>query len=425
MHKPTRLMPVLLLIVMLLLGASSALFAAAAAGAAAVPEHITLTWEGDSATTQTITWRTGPAVIGGQVQYAEAAHSRLFPQQAITVAAGITVLHTNTGELGIHSVMLTGLKPGTRYIYRVGGPDGWSQSACFTTAPSTPRPFKFLVFGDSQSINYNVWGTTARNAYQANPDAAFFTNVGDLVDVGQDYAQWDKWFAAAKGLTAAIPAMPIAGNHESYTPERVFSMPVLFTAQFKLPPNGPAGLKGQVYSFDYGDVHFVMLDSQEGEERQYVPDMLARQKEWLERDLQATKKKWKIAFIHRPLYNNKPGEGDPVIRKVFGPVFDNYQVDVVFTAHDHAYARTYPLYNGVRATGPAQGTVYVATGRSGTKTYKNLLAKEWHEFFHDPAAEPNYITVEVSESLLRLKAFTQSGALIDVWELKKTLTNHI
>lgn len=30
--------------------------------------------------------------------------------------------------------------------------------------------------------------------------------------------------------------------------------------------NGPDGLKGQVYSYDYGDVHFVVLDSQEDEE---------------------------------------------------------------------------------------------------------------------------------------------------------------
>lgn len=419
MRKLKTLLPILCLVVMMLLGTSSALFATAVSGATAAPEHSTLTWEGDPATTQTITWRTGATTVGGQVQYAEAVYSQLFPQHAITAAAGITGLNTNTGDLGIHSVMLTGLKPGTRYIYRVGGPGGWSQPSYFTTAPSTTRSFKFLVFGDSQSINYNVWGTTAHNAYQANPDAAFFTNVGDLVDVGQDYAQWNKWFTAAKGLVNAIPAMPIAGNHESYTPERVFSMPVLFTAQFKLPQNGPAGLKGQVYSFDYADVHFVMLDSQEGEQRQYVPDMLARQKAWLERDLQATKKKWKIVFIHRPLYNNKPGEGDLAIRKAFGPVFDSYHVDVVFTAHDHAYARTYPLYNGVRVNSPAQGTVYVATGRSATKTYKNIIAKEWHEFFHDPAGEPNYITVEVSESLLRIKAFKQSGALIDVWEVKR------
>lgn len=418
MRKPKKQLPILFLVVMLVLGIFSAMFSTAA-GAMAAPEHITLTWEGDPETTQTITWRTGATIVGGQVQYAEAIHSELFPQRAITVTAGISGLKTNTGDLGIHSVMLTGLKPGTRYIYRVGGPEGWSLPAYFSTASSMPRSFKFLVFGDSQSINYNVWGTTAHNAFKANPDAAFFTNVGDLVDVGQDYSQWNKWFAAAKGLVDTIPAMPITGNHECYTPERVFSMPVLFTAQFKLPPNGPAGLKGQVYSFDYGNAHFIMLDSQEGEQRQYVSDMLAQQKAWLEQNLQATKKKWKIVFIHRPLYNNKPGEGDIAIRKVFGPVFDNYHVDVVFTAHDHAYARTFPLYNGVRTESPAQGTVYVATGRSGTKTYKNIIAKDWHEFFYNPAEEPNYITVEVSGNLLKVKAFTQSGALIDAWEIKK------
>ena len=94
--------------------------------------------------------------------------------------------------------------------------------------------FKFLVFGDSQSSQYSVWQTTLHKAYQANKEAAFFINVGDLVDVGQDYAQWKAWFDAAQGVIDTIPAMPVAGNHEAYTPERRFSMPILFTAQLNV-----------------------------------------------------------------------------------------------------------------------------------------------------------------------------------------------
>ncbi len=419
MRKPKTIVPVLLLLIILLLGTSAPLFSANIMDAAATPDHITLTWSGDPAVTQTITWRTGAATVNGQVQYAEAAYSPQFPQSAVTVTAGVEGLSTNLGEAATHSVVLTGLKPGTRYIYRVGTPEGWSPPYYFTTAPAAPRPFKFLVFGDSQSINYNVWGTTARNAWQANPDAVFFTNVGDLVDVGQDYAQWQGWFSGAQGLLASIPAMPVTGNHECYTPARSLSRPVLFTAQLKLPPNGPEELQGQVYSFNYGDVHLVMLDSQESEQGRFIPAMLQVQQEWLERDLQATNKKWQLVFLHRPLYNNKPGEGDSNIRRAFAGIFDKYHVDVVFSGHDHAYSRTYPLFGGMRADSPAQGTVYVTSGRSGTKTYPDVIAKEWHEFFYNPADEPNYLTVEVAGNSLKVKAFKQSGVLIDTWEINK------
>ncbi|MBP2637116.1 MAG: metallophosphoesterase [Firmicutes bacterium] len=419
MRKPKLFLHIFFLVVVLLLGSSSIFLSPITIGAGAVPDHITLTWADDPQTTQTITWRTAADEVGGQVQYAEAVNERLFPERAITITAGVEALYTNIGDMATHSATLTGLKPETRYVYRVGTPNSWSESRYFVTAPSVPKAFSFLVFGDSQSVNYGVWGTTLHTAYQANPNAAFFANVGDLVDVGQDYAQWNAWFSGAQGVVDTIPVMPVTGNHESYTPQRQFSMPVLFTAQLKLPLNGPDNLKGQVYSFDYGNVHFVMLDSQEGEQHAFVPDMLERQKVWLERDLQTTRKKWKIGFIHRPLYNNKDGEGDVNIRGTFGPIFDKYHVDLVFTGHDHAYARTYPLYGGMITDSSQKGTVYVAAGRSGTKTYRNLLAKDWHEFFYNPQDEPNYLTVEVEQTALVVKAFKQSGALIDSWVISK------
>lgn len=417
MRKPKLFLHIVFLIVVLVLGSSSAFFSSIAIGATAAPEHITLTWSADPKTTQTITWKTAAATVGGQVQYAENGH--LFPEQAITIAAGVEAIHTNIGDLAIHAATLTGLKPNTRYVYRVGGPAGWSQPGYFATAPAAAQDFTFLVFGDSQSINYSVWGTTLRQAYQANHQAAFLTNVGDLVDVGQDYSQWNSWFNAGKGIVDTIPVMPVTGNHESYTPQRQLSLPVLFTAQLKLPLNGPEKLKGQVYSFDYGDVHFVMLDSQEGEERTFVPDMLERQQAWLENDLQNTRKKWKLVFLHRPLYNNKAGDGEVNIRKAFGSIFDKYHVDVVFSGHDHAYARTYPLHGGMVTASPVQGTIYVATGRSGTKTYRNLLAKDFHEFFYDPQDEPNYLVVEMRKTGLQVKAVKQSGVLIDSWVIDK------
>ena len=420
MHKKTRfqffLIPLLVLV--LVLWYSGLLFSELPLVAASGVDHITLTWERDPMTTQTITWRTNVNTVVGKVQYAEALASKPFPQNAKVAVAGLEDLITNMGTMSIHSVTLTGLKPGTHYMYQVSDGEGWSETHTFTTAAAKVPKFKFLVFGDSQSINYGTWRTTLHQAYQANPEAAFFTNVGDLVDVGQDYAHWDAWFNAAQDVIDTIPAMPLTGNHENYTPERKFSLPVLFTAQLKLPLNGPEGLKGQAYSFDYGDVHFVMLDSQIGEQAQFVPGMLELQKNWLEQDLAATDKKWKIVFLHRPFYHNKPGGANAAIKRVFVPILDRYHVDVVFAGHEHDYVRTYPIYDD-QVVAADKGTVYVTTGRSGTKTYNDTAASEWDAFFYNPLDEPNYLTVEISNNILNVKAYKQSGILIDEWSIDK------
>ncbi len=410
-----------MMIVALFVISSSALLSAVPSVVAAAPDHITLTWVDDPRTTQTITWRTDVNTSAGLVQYVEATAGGAFPAKAGGATAAVQGLSTNLGDASIHSVTLTGLKPGTRYRYRVGDGASWSEPHTFVTAATTVPGFKFLVFGDSQSSNYDVWRATIHRAYEANPDAVFLTNVGDLVDVGQDFAQWNGWFAAAQGVVDTIPAMPVTGNHESYTPERQFSLPVYFTAQFKLPLNGPEALKGQVYSFDYGDVHFIMLDSQENEEKRFVPAMLENEKAWLEEDLRAANKKWKVVFMHRPPYNNKTYEANDNIQAAFVPIFDKYHVDVVFTGHDHTYARTYALNGGAVVDSPARGTLYVATGRSGTKTYTNLSARWWNEFFYNPLDEPNYIAVQVKGDSMTVEAVKQSGVLIDSWTVDKAV----
>lgn len=384
----------------------------------AAAEHITLTWTGDARTTQTVTWRTELSMVGGKVQYAEAAKAQVFPNLFKTRDAEVSGLATNAGNMSIHSVTLIGLKPGTKYLYRVSDGETWSEVNHFTTSPSNPRPFKFLLFGDSQSMQYDVWSTTLHQAYRANPDAVFMSNVGDLVDVGLDYSQWQGWFDAGKGVIDNIPVVPVVGNHETYTGGKGFSMPLLFTGQFRLPDNGPEELKGQVYSFDYGNVHFSVLDSQAGEERKFVPNMIKDQQLWLEKDLKNTDKQWKIVLIHRPPYDNRSKDGNQYIRSSFVPIFDKYHVDVVFAGHDHAYTRSYPLHGGAVVESKV-GTRYVTTGRSGTKTYSTTVAKEWNEFFYNPQDAPNYVTVEVDPTRLTVKAFKQSGDLIDEWSINK------
>lgn len=396
-------------------------YSAAAWAALLEPQNPILSWTGDTRTTQTITWQSTGETLD-RLQYMEAGVRSDFVGTGVTVAARREPLLVAGENVAVYSAEVTGLKPGTRYRYRIGNGQEWTEMHAFQTAADDVKQFKFLVFGDSQSSLYDTWRTTLQHAFRMHSDAAFFTNVGDLVNVGTDYAEWQKWFAAVKGVAEILPVMPLTGNHEMYTERwKVNAPPILFTTQFQLPRNGPVDLEEQVYSYDYGNVHFVILNSQEREEAEFVPDMLNKQQVWLEQDLSQTDKLWKIVFVHRPPYHTKSAKPNESIRQAFVPLFDKYQVDVVFAGHEHVYARTYPMYNDQIADGTAKGTVYITTGRSGEKVYQDSVANEWDEAFYHPIDQPNYLTVEVRGHRLTVKAWKQDGTLIDEWTATKSV----
>ena len=383
------------------------------------PDHITLTWTGDPATTMTVTWRTDTTVTSGFVRYGKGTDPGNDAQQAEAQAREFT---SDLGTSHIFSATLTDLSPNSQYSYRVGDGTHWSEQHTFTTADPEANTFKFLVFGDSQSPvtgsdPYGIWRETIQNAFKANPDADFFVNVGDLVDFGQVEAHWDAWFAAVEGVIDTIPAMPLSGNHESYGSRDTWK-PEFFTAQFTLPRNGPFGLKEQAYSYDFGPVHLVALDSQGFEQRRYG-DILSIQQSWLESDLTTSHKQWNIAFFHRAPYGVKLNRDEAEVRNAFCPILEKHHVDLVFNAHDHGIKRTHPIKSGIAKEKPSEGTIYYVTGRSGIKTYEDIEEGEHSAFFYAPLEQPNYFVVEGTDQKITVKTVLQDGTIIDSLTIEK------
>lgn len=389
-------------------------------GATATPDHVALSWTGNPSTTMTVTWRTDAATKAGLVEYAKGSTLSAKSRRLGATSADFT---TDLGASRIFSAKLTGLSPNTQYSYRVGnGNEHWSTTHTFSTAKAETDKVKFIIFGDSQSSAtgtspYSVWGTTIHNAYQANPDAKFMVNVGDLVDVGQSGAHWNAWFAAAAGVIDTIPAMPVVGNHET-TPARPTRRPSFWIAQFTLPQNGPEGLKSQVYSYDYGPVHIAVLDSQ-GAEQKALGDIFGPQKAWLEADLAASKATWKLVFFHKAPYEVHATRTSPDVKAAFCPTIEAQHVDMVFNGHDHGVARTCPIRDGVLKQKPSEGTIYCLVGRSGTKAYSDIEKKPWHAFFYMPTDQPNYLVVDVDGKKLTIRTVRQDGTLIDNFYIDK------
>ncbi len=392
------------------------------AQASPVPDNIRLTWSESPKTTQSIGWRTDPSVHAGMVEY-------VGPDNATRTAAAPPpeILITNTGAINLFSVTLRGLMPGTRYRYRVGDGRNWSAYYTFQTESADPGRFEFLVFGDSHEKKpvYKVWEQTVKEAYRQNPSVRFVMNVGDLIYSGKDFNQWQSWFAACQAVIANIPDMPAIGDHEprGVTSKDEWQRPEYFVKLFRLPQNGPEKFKGEVYSFDYGAAHIVVLNSSfhyEFSDAAARRAMIDAEVAWLDADLAATRKPWKIAVYHDATYNIAPDRSGTLTRTHFGPVFDKHHVDVVFNAHDHAMARSYFIRDGNFVPGAADGTVYFVSGRTGDNAKDSLSRKIWHPFFYDPQSQSCYLVVAVDKDELVVTTRLADGTIVDIFRINRT-----
>ena len=372
------------------------------------PQQLRQVITADSKTSRTIMWQTHAPESDAWVEYKLQGENELH-----RVRAQGKEFATDSGTVYQQSVTLTALEPGTVYEYRAGG--GKEFSAWQTLKTDTGGAFTALIFGDSQSLDYNVWRKTAAYAYSHDPEAAFFINMGDLVDNGEQYSQWRSWFRGASGLLPQIPVAPISGNHENYSLQWKPYRGDLYLNLFDLPLNGPEGLQKQAYSYDYGDVHFSVIDTQQEELNEWKPELIASQVSWLERDLAASDKKWKIVLVHRNLFRYQDGRPNELGSALF-PVIDRGNVDVVFSAHNHTYGRSAPFKNGNVAS---QGTIYISSGRSGDKTWAGSRAKPQEVAFDGVLDQPDYMKLTVNDGKLTVTSLKQDGKLIDTVTLTK------
>ncbi|MBR0102603.1 MAG: metallophosphoesterase [Selenomonadaceae bacterium] len=273
--------------------------------------------------------------------------------------------------------------------------------------------FKAIIFPDSQcGDGYETWGAVARGAFERNPDANFFVNVGDLVDNGEDNAQWEDWLAQIESYMPQVPFAPVMGNHETYSRAWEVRQPVAYLNYFAPPDNGFKEFSRRFYSFEVGAAHVAVLDSQWDELGKEIIDV---QKDWLREDMQ-TDKPWKIAFIHKDVLqyriNGQPErrEGFSDVGEIFMPEFESLGVDVVFTGHLHTY----------RNRGQINGTLYILTGLSGNVRYDRLWINHALDKFVAPQPETdNYLTLEADDKTLSVKCFLPNGKLLDETTLHK------
>lgn len=320
-----------------------------------------------------------------------------------------------------YTAQIENLSPLSEYEYRII--DGENGTDFFDLKTSSEKKFKAIIFPDSQSADYDVWGGIAELAFEKNSDADFFVNVGDIVDNGEDKNQWRAWMEKVSEQMKKIPFVPVMGNHETYSRDWQVRMPVAYLNFFEVPDNGVENFSRRFYSFDFGAAHFVVLDSQWEELEKFQPGLIAEQKNWLREDLAKTSKAWKIAFIHKDVLQyrikGRPErlEGFSDVGREFMPLFESLNFDAVFTAHLHTYRNRGRLKNFLA---DESGPLYILTGLAGDVRYSNLWID--HELDKIIAPQPeidNFLTLEVDEKNLSVKCFLSDGSQFDETNLRK------
>ena len=375
----------------------------------------------DSSVSRTVMWQSNAEEKDAFVEYRMIKAENAAIQ---TQKEHINDKFTDNGKTTyVHTVTLKSLKPGMEYEYRLGFGNRRSQWYRLNTAQAYSS-YKALIFPDSQSAKYKAWENVAMPAWQRNRDAQFFITMGDLVDNGEHAYQWNGWFTRIGPMITRIPAATVLGNHETYTMDWKVRVPQAYLHYFQLPEGAPEAYKNQFYSFDYGDVHYVVLNTQMREMKDFYPNLLQDQLAWFKADMEKSKKKWNVVLMHKDvlrygfLTRKTPREeGFSEEGKVLMPLFDKYKVDVVLTAHLHTYRNRGHIYDFKRDT---KGPLYILTGVAGDVRYPNL----WKRHSLDVAIAPqpetnNYMVLEASADRLRFSCYLPDGTKIDEAEVKK------
>src|SRR5437867_4787164 len=255
-----------------------------------------------------------------------------------------------------HAVELSSLLHNTKYFYSIGTSEGaiagGDSTYFFFASPRTgkAKPTRIWVIGDS--------GTAGRQARAVRDVYLPFTRtrhtdlwlmLGDnAYSDGTDIEYQKAVFTLYPMVLKNTVLWSTFGNHDAHTADSASQSGPYYDI-FTLPKDGEAGGMASgtkaYYSFDYGNIHFVCLDSVESD-RSPSGAMLT----WLKADLAATKQDWRIAFWHYPPYSKGSHDSDidvPLgqMRQYAVPLLESYGVDLVLSGHSHSYDRSY-LLNG-------------------------------------------------------------------------------
>jgi hypothetical protein len=284
-----------------------------------------------------------------------------------------------------HVVPVRRLQPGAAYSYQWESDGKQGKVASFSTPVTGQDRFSFGVIGD-----FGIGSPAARanlRRLSADPAVDLAITTGDNAQV---YGTEDEYRRFVLGplreLIATKPFWPSVGNHDYYNLQNYL--------RFFALPNG-----GLHYSFTYGGVLFLALDSNRFDRRQ---------RSWLRAELRKSTARCKVAYFHHPLWSSGRGYRSHtrhLRRARFIPILERGGVDLVLNGHVQNYERSKPLRSGRRSR---RGLVYIVTGGGGASLngFVTKRRPKWSArrgvFFHR-------LRIRVEKRTFRGKAIDAAG----------------
>ena len=245
-----------------------------------------------------------------------------------------------------HRVEITGLQKERRYRYSV--------DATSIKVDNSGRSFETL--NDDANRTQHIWvqGDSGNfNSAQQENYKAMMQYVGGDKKIDTWLMLGDNAYRSGtqeqfnRGLFNAFSEMlkrhvlwPVIGNHDA----RRWAFYDIFEFPTKGESGGVASGSESYFSFENGNVHFVLLDSQTVDR-----DDDGEMAQWLEKDLSTNQKLWTIVIFHHPPYTKGSHDSDSYydsrgrmvqMRENIVPILEKYDVDLVLSGHSHVYERS-------------------------------------------------------------------------------------
>ena len=358
-----------------------------------------------------------------------------------------------------HSVLVSGLNPVSQYFYSIGDSSQTTAGGAsyhFNTAPTpgSASPTRIWVLGDSgTAVTHPGQPEAVRDAFvawSASSPADIMVMLGDnAYQDGTDQEYQDAVFDTYPVQLRQLPLWVTLGNHDGHSADsQTQSGP--YYDMFDMPVAGEAGGLASgteaYYSFDYGNIHFISLDS-------YDSSRLAsgNMMQWLESDLALNDKPWVIAFWHHPPYTKGSHDSDTSsaetdMRQIALPILEAWGVDLVLGGHSHSYERSYLIdgHYGISTTldpvtmvlnpgdgsetgdgvyqkpnivaAEHEGAVYAVAGSSGKVSGGALN----HTAMYVGLAELGSLVLDISGNRLDAVFVDDTAAVLDEFTIMKT-----
>lgn len=329
-----------------------------------VPSEMNILWQTDSIAVCSIEWGIDTLYTSGNTEVIEYGDDHQYNQE------------------------ITDLSSNTKYYYRVNSNEEIYSGTFFSAPVSEPSELKFIAYGDCRShpeihdviAEDVVTAFTEDNAFQS-----FILSSGDLVNDGNNEEDWDEQFFNSSYLNistllANIPFQTAIGNHDG-TGE-------LFMKYFPY-----SYYNDRYWSFDYGPGHFIIIDQytdySEGSEQLI----------WLENELINSTKAWKFISLHEPGWSTGRHGNNTDVQDYIQPLCEQYGVSIIFSGHNHLYARA-----------TVNNVLHITTGGGGAPLYEPDLNDP---YIITAVMEHHFCKIEIIDNLLNFTAINIEGEVID------------